>query len=342
MLEAHPGSPVDLTHRRTSTVTSLETIRASEQDRIRERSTSARSAGSASFNEEDIGWGGAAAKVPSTVGNDGDDLSHGTSTRASSPRGSVYTPLKTPSQLEVRAIPSLSSLNNDKLYDMSIDTAIEICPDLDGDEDLQTWMSKLSPQNIVSRDSISTANTTLYDDRSVNGNGLTIDTSNISRYRTGSSSVSASGESIYSTSTMAADVYGWEEELERQVLEKQSSTADGRRVSVGSGVGLGFGPIQFFEPNWRSPSAERPLARQFRPPVQRRRADKSKDRVDSGRRKSLLYRVLSLSGSYGPARDTNSPATSSAPQPLVSGVVGNEMRDHMYLYPPPNSCFERR
>lgn len=182
--------------------------------------------------------------MPSTVGNDGDDLSHGTSTRASSPRGSVYTPLKTPSQLEVRAIPSLSSLNNDKLYDMSIDTAIEICPDLDGDEDLQTWMSKLSPQNIVSRDSISTANTTLYDDRSVNGNGLTIDTSNISRYRTGSSSVSASGESIYSTSTMAADVYGWEEELERQVLEKQSSTADGRRVSVGSGVGLGFGPIQ--------------------------------------------------------------------------------------------------
>ncbi|RFU23689.1 hypothetical protein B7463_g12649, partial [Scytalidium lignicola] len=341
LLEAHPGSPVDLTHRRTSTVTSLGTIRASELDRAPDRPMSARSPASAGSNkEEDFRRGAVAAKPFDTINDNKDDhnngISHyGDAKSIRSMSESIHIPLKAPSQVEIRTIPSLASLcSDDRLSGMSIDTTMEICPDLGGDEDLQTWISNLSPKHILSRNSISTANSTLCDDRSIHGD--------ISRFPTGSSALSTSSESIFSTTTVT-DMYGWEEELERQVLEKHRTAIDERRRSIGSGVGLGIGPIEFLEPNWGPPGAERTVARQMRIPVQRHlRGDRSRERVDGGKRKSLLYRVLNISpSSHGPTR--GSPVTSpTSGCGAVGSTDGIEARDHICHYPNHNPAYDRR
>lgn len=289
---------------------------------------SPRSAGS---NNEDFRRGAVAAKFLSPFDIKGD---HSTSpygdvrtTRANSE--SVHVPFKAPSQVEIRTIPSLSSLCSDHLSGMSIDAAMEICPDLDGDEDLQTWMSTLSPKHLLARNSISTTNTTLYDDRSVHHGG-------ISRYQTGSSGVSTSTESIYSSTTVT-DAYGWEEELERQMIEKHRSGMESRRGSITHNAGLGVGPIEFLEPNWGPPGAERRIARHIRMPVQRHRSDRSREPLDGGKRKSLLYRVLNIAP-HGQSRGTHATAAHAG-----VAMDGMDARDHhIYHYPHQNSPYERR
>lgn len=268
VLEAHPGSPVDISKPRTSIANTLTVQRlyhGSDEEHSRTPKSPVK-------REENIRRDGVAVKGLPFIGPRMENCEHELRTSRKKSQGSqpFYIPAKVPEQEEVHHVPMNG---NDKL---SVETAVESTEmDFEFEEDNGVWISA-HPIAHSSRTSLATTNTaasTLVDDKSNHG-GLTVDTS------VGSSAASmvSSAASLYSTATNnTSDVYGWEEELDRKTSaeghhfwEREAN----RRLPSG---GRTFGPRARgnngydFQYNKRGP-------------------------LDSKRR-SLLHRVLNLSGS---------------------------------------------
>jgi len=169
-----------------------------------------------------------------------------------------YIPAKVPENEEV--LITTTSLHGED--ERSIDSAIDVIEmDFEFETEGGTW---ISAQPIVydSKSNVSTTTTsTLMDGQS--RRSLTVDTS------VGSSTASLfSSLSTFSATTDLSDIYGWEEELDRKSSIENYSAWDqnmDRRLPSG---GRTFGP----------------------------RIRSGDYKSGNGKRKSLLYRVLNLSG----------------------------------------------
>jgi len=280
VLEAHPGSPVDLTGRRPSLTAAMAVQRlyhGSEEEFSKfERSTKL-----VGRKEEGITRDGAAVKVNSNglKGVERDVLKI-PKRRGTGLQQPFYIPAKVPEQDEVLHI----TIPGDSK--MVLDTSVETSSmDFDFEEDNGTWISahSIGHESRTSLATTTTAASTLVEDRFSNG-ALTLDTSIASS----AASMMSSAASIQSASTTtSSDIYGWEEELDRKAsieghrawerdlarrLPSGGRTFGSRYRGGGSGGGAGGG---FYA---------------------------------AGKRKSLLYRVLNLSSS----RERRSLAENSA------------------------------
>jgi hypothetical protein len=174
-----------------------------------------------------------------------------------------FIPAKVPEHQEVHHIPSPV---DDR---MSIDTAMEPTPmDFHFEEDNGIWISAIPIAN-GSKTSVATTTTaasTLVDDRLIHS-ALTVDTNVASS----AASILSSAGSIHSATTNSSDIYGWEEELDRK------SSIEAHQPWVR-------------EPHRRLPSGGRTMGPRMRGDVPIYRRNDSK-------RKSLLHRVLNISGS---------------------------------------------
>ena len=265
LLEAHPGSPVDLTGRRPSLAASLASARSSGSNTDLRSPRSPRMGGRI---EGDVRGGGVAAKenisVPSREENN--EMKPPQKRMQVASVQPFYIPAKVPEEIQVQTTP----VSGDDR--MSVDTAMDASlMDFDFETDNGVWISA-HPIAHESRTSLATTTTasTLIDDRFSHG-ALTIDTSVAS---SATSMISSSAASIQSAAS--SDIYGWEEELDRK------SSSDGhsaweremlRRLpsggrTIGPRVGGGVNDFQY-------------------------------KRGAEGRRRSLLYRVLNISGRRG-------------------------------------------
>jgi hypothetical protein len=178
-----------------------------------------------------------------------------------------YIPAKVPEEIQVhtRPVPSDDTI--------SIDTAMEaILEDFDFKTDNGIWISAHAIAH-ESRTSLSTTTTasTLIDDRYSHGS-LTIDTSFVN---SAPSTISSAADSI--PSAASADIYGWEEELDRQTsMEGRTAWEQVVAPRLSSGGRMG--------PHIRGGCYES----QYK-------------RGGEGRTRSLLYRVLNISGRRGSA-----------------------------------------
>lgn len=275
VLEAHPGSPVDLsTARRPSLAASLASARSngsnSDLPRIQ------RSPKATGKTEDGFRRNGVAAKAFMPPADDVESLR---SPRRAHIAGSqpFYIPAKVPENEEVRV--STASIHADDV--MSIDTTMDGSSEMDFqfDTDGGTWITA-NPIAQESRSSLATTTTatsTLMDERYSHG-ALTVDTSVASS----AASMMSSSASTYSASTNMTDIYGWEEELDRKSsIENHNAWEREMTRHLPSG-GRTFGP------RIRGGAHE----------LQYKRAD--------GKRKSLLYRVLNMSGRRGSEDSTGS------------------------------------
>jgi len=271
VLEAHPGSPVDLsTARRPSLAASLASARSYGSDP--DVSRCERLPKMTGKKEEGFRRDGVAAKgITSITENECHDGESMRSPRRSHVVGMqpFYIPAKVPENEEVKI--TTTSLHGDDT--ISVDTAMDSGEmDFQFDADGGTWITA-NPLAHESRSSLATTTTTtstLMDDRHSHG-ALTVDTSVASS----AASMMSSSASTYSASTNMSDIYGWEEELDRK------SSIDNH-------------PMWERDISRRLPSGGRTFGPRLRGGVQElqyKRAD--------GKRKSLLYRVLNLSGRRG-------------------------------------------
>ena len=264
LLEAHPGSPVDLTGRRPSLAASLASSARSNGSNTDLRSP--RSPRLGGRIEGDVRGGGMAAKESTSVS----DREENNEMKPPQRRMQVatvqpfYIPAKVPEEIQVQTTP----VSGDGR--MSVDTAMEM--DFDFETDNGIWISAHPIPRSESRTSLATTTTTstLIDDRYSHG-ALTIDTSVAS---SATSMISSSEASIQSATS--SDIYGWEEELDRK------SSIDGHSAWER-------------EMSRRLPSGGRTMGPRSRGVVQ----DYQYKRAGEGRRKSLLYRVLNISGRRG-------------------------------------------
>jgi len=291
VLEAHPGSPVDLsTARRPSLAATLASARSNGSvNEISRCERLPRCAG----RKEEFGRDGVAAKgitFPMEIEENHDKEYLKPIRKHSLGIQPFYIPAKVPENEEVQI--TTTSLHGDDTasVDVSVDTAIDgMEMDFQFETDGGTWITA-NPLAHESRSSLATTttatSTTLMDDRY--SQALTLDTSVASS----AASMMSSTASIYSAST---DVYGWEEELDRKSSIDSHNTAP-------------------WEAQRRLPSGGRtpgPRPRNNIHELQYKRAD--------GKRKSLLYRVLNLSGRRGsedlggisPPNEENTAATSA-------------------------------
>jgi len=283
VLEAHPGSPVDLsTARRPSLAASLASARSYGTDISLPQSRCERLPKIIGKKEEILRRDGLAAKgINSTIGNefhDGENMKlsrrpHGNGVQP------FYIPAKVPENEEVSI--TTTSIHGDDA--ISVDTAMDSGEmDFEFETDSGMWITA-NPLAHESRSSLATTTTatsTLMDERHSHG-VLTVDTSVASS----SASMMSSSASTYSASTNMSDIYGWEEELDRK------SSIDNH-------------PMWDREMHRRLPSGGRTFGPRIRGGVQElqyKRAD--------GKRKSLLYRVLNLSGRRGSEDSTGSIST---------------------------------
>jgi hypothetical protein len=264
LLEAHPGSPVDLSGHRPSIAASLSSARSIGSN------TDLRSPRSPQLEGkiEDVRRAGVAAKENTSVG----DRDENNEMKMPQRRMQVaavqpfYIPAKVPEEIQVQTTPVSGEDRT------SVDTAMEaISMDFDFETENGIWISA-HPIAHESRTSLATTTTasTLIDDRYSHG-ALTIDTSVAS---SATSMISSSAASIQSAAS--SDVYGWEEELDRK------SSIDG---------------LNAWEREMaRSlPNGGRTLGPRVRGGVH----DYQYKRAVQGRRKSLLFRVLNISGRRG-------------------------------------------
>jgi hypothetical protein len=201
-----------------------------------------------------------------------------------------YIPAKVPEHEEFPhiPIPAPGSVPGDDKSMM--DTSVEsTAMDFDFETDNGVWISAhpIAHESRTSLATTTTAASTLMDDRYSHG-ALTVDTSVAS---SAASMMSATG-SMQSASTMnTSDIYGWEEELDR-------------KVSIESGN-------QGWEPDYirRIPQGGRMGGTRGRGGVQ----DYQLRQADS-KRKSLLHRVLNLSGSRRASVDEVSMSGAISPQ----------------------------
>jgi hypothetical protein len=184
-----------------------------------------------------------------------------------------YIPAKISEQDEVHPGTRVDSIAGEQQR-LSVDT--EMAMEFDFKTENGIWISA-NPLAHESRSSLATTTTTmtastLVDDRMSQG-ALTLDTSVASSAASSAASMMSSVGSIQSaTTTASTDIYGWEEELDRKE-SIESSLAWERELGR------------------RLPSDGRTLG-------PRRGVHEFNNKCgDDGRRKSLLYRVLNLSGS---------------------------------------------
>jgi hypothetical protein len=272
VLEAHPGSPVDLSGRRKP---SLAVALAAQRPYLTPRgqtSDSTRSPPLVGKKENCIKTSGVVAKSPciSTCKCEYFEVAGGrlpktkTQIAATQP---FFVPAKVPELSEVHSIPSPSDDG------MSLDGSLETAMDFHFEEENGIWISAI-PIARDSRSSIGTSTTTsstFVDDHHSCHGVSTVDTSMASSTV---SFVSAS-ESAVSLGTNQSDIYGWEEELDRK------SSLESRP--------------QRFREGQRKLSPARNM-------VPRHRFEGSAIRRVDGKRKSLLHRVLNIS-----RREVNEP-----------------------------------
>ncbi|KUJ12086.1 uncharacterized protein LY89DRAFT_738707 [Mollisia scopiformis] len=277
VLEAHPGSPVDLTGPRPSRTTSMTLQRlyhgTDEEISKFEKKNMAK-------KEEAIRKDGVAAKgthcLPSRT--DGGDVLKISKRRLPGP-SAFFIPAKVPEQEEVTTIHVPISADDKMALDVDIDSSVEsTAMDFHFEEENGTWISA-QPIGHESRTSLSTTTTgasTLIEDR-MSSAALTLDTSVAS---SAASMMSSVGSIQSASTTTSADIYGWEEELDRKT-SIESHAAWERELAR------------------RLPSGGRTAGPRLRNvhELQYKRAD--------GKRKSLLYRVLNLSSRRGSADDVN-------------------------------------
>merc|ERR1712093_111083 len=260
VLEAHPGSPVDLTGRRPSLTAAMAVQRlyhGSEEEFSKfERSTKA-----VGRTEEAITRNGVAAKGYSNGVNGGERDELKIPKRRVAGLQPFYIPAKVPEQEEIHQV----TIPGDSK--MALDTSVETTAmDFDFEEDNGTWISAhpIGHESRTSLATTTTATSTLVDDRFSNG-ALTLDTSVASS----AASMMSSAASIQSASTTnSSDIYGWEEELDRKT-SIEGHHAWEREVAR------------------RLPSGGRTLGPRHR----------GGGLYAASKRKSLLYRVLNLSSS---------------------------------------------
>jgi hypothetical protein len=253
-----------LTGRRPSLAASLATARSTGSN------TDLRSPRSPMLGgrvEGDFRGGGVVAKENNSV-LDREEEEDNTELRSPQRRMQVstvqpfYIPAKVPEEIQVQTTP----VSGDDT--MSDDTAMDASlMDFDFETENGIWISA-HPIAHESRTSLATTTTasTLIDDRYSHG-ALTIDTGVAS---SATSMISSSAASIQSATS--SDIYGWEEELDRKTsLDGHSAWEREMARRLPSG-GRTMGP--------------RPRVR-------------SGGRGGEGRRRSLLYRVLNISGKKG-------------------------------------------
>ena len=270
VLEAHPGSPVDLSiARRPSLAASMASARSYGSDNNLSRERLPRIMGG---REQGFRRGSVAAKgdISMTENDDNIDRESMRPPRRQYLSGGqpFYIPAKVPENEEVQI--TTTSLPGDD--SMSVDTALN---DLEMDFQFETdggmWISA-HPIAHESRTSLATTTSanTLTDDISSHG-ALTVVTSVASS----AASMISSSASTYSASTNVSDVYGWEEELDRK------SSID--------------------NPNAWERETFRRLPGSGRAPGPRARSgfNNMHQGRENGKRRSLLYRVLNISGQRG-------------------------------------------
>ncbi|KAG0652278.1 hypothetical protein D0Z07_0955 [Hyphodiscus hymeniophilus] len=262
LLEAHPGSPVDFSRQRPSLAASLSSTRSDGSIRDPRSPRSPRLEG----NIEDVRRGGVAAKENASVGEDREENHEMKPPHRRMQVTAVqpfYIPAKVPEEIQVQTTPVPG---DDR---MSVDTAMEeSLMDFDFETDNGVWISA-HPIASSSRTSLATTTTasTLIDDRYSHG-ALTIDTSIAS---SATSMISSSAVSFQSAAS--SDIYGWEEELDRKASIERYNVWEQEMAR-------------------RLPSGGTILGPRARDGIQ----DFQYKRGGEGRRRSLLHRVLNLSG----------------------------------------------
>lgn len=256
LLEAHPGSPIDLSGRRPSLSAALAARRPYKSQGEVSRSLH-------SGKENCVITGGVVANLPSTTTSKCEscesEIVKLPKTKMLAATQPFFIPAKVPEHQVVHNIPSPI---DDGIF---IDTAKEAAMDFYFEEENGLWISAI-PIAHESRTSIGTSTTgtsTLVDDRYATG-ALAAD----AFFATSATSVLSSTASVTSATSNNSDIYGWEEELDR----KSSIEAYGhgfreieRRLPSG---GRTMGPRLCLDPNFKRPD---------------------------GKRKSLLHRVLNIS-----------------------------------------------
>lgn len=182
----------------------------------------------------------------------------------------------------------------------SLDGYEDVMPDFDFETDTGMWISS-NPQGHESRSSLAT---TVVDDRS--SRGLRVDTNLAS---SSISILSSSAESMSSAiSTSSADMYGWEEELDRKTSIETHSQVGWEANAMRRLPGTGVDALR----NARIPGsgayAPGDLAS-----YQYKRAD--------GKRKSLLYRVMHISGHRRTPSDAPPLPTTTAQATMDDGLA---------------------
>jgi hypothetical protein len=273
VLDAHPGSPVDLSKaRRPSLAASLKSAHSYGSDR--NLSWCERPKAIVGKKEELIGGDDVAAKYVSPLEiRDETDILKSPRKQYMSAMQPISIPAKVPEDEQVQI--TTTALHSDD--NMSMDTVME---DSNEDMDFQfdavengTWIAAhpLANGSKASLATSTTAASTIMGESTFSQYGsqgpLTIDTS----VGSSSPSVKSNSPSTYSVTPNPSDIYGWEEELERQ------SSTDTQNP-------------------WESDTMRR-LPNNGRTPYSSfsRRYDSPYRRTD-GKRKSLLYRVLNLHG----------------------------------------------
>jgi len=185
-----------------------------------------------------------------------------------------FIPAKVPEQEEVHYVPPVG---NGKL---SVETAVGSAEmDFEFEEDNGVWISA-HPVAHGSRASLATTTTanSILADEKAHHPGLTIDTTVASS----ADSMNSSAASIYSAATSnGSDVYGWEEELDRKSTEGHHLWERELNRRLPSG-GRTMGPRVRGAAGYEIPYKRSPW---------------------DGKRRSLLHRVLNLSGSRRGSND---------------------------------------
>ncbi|CZT13357.1 uncharacterized protein RCO7_03404 [Rhynchosporium graminicola] len=286
-LEAHPGSPIDLTGRRPSLTAAMAVQRLyNGSEDFSKFETWPKLEGRI---EKGIMRSGVAAKLHLNEVDGGvRDVLKIPKRRGTGLQQPFYIPAKVPEQDEILhvTIPSDSK--------MVLDTSVETSSmDIDFEQDNGTWISAhpIGHESKTSLATTTTAASTLVEDRFSNG-ALTLDTSIAS---SAASMMSSRGSIQSATTTTSSDIYGWEEELDRK------ASNEGRH-------------------DWERELAQRLQTggRNFGPRYRDRGVGSSGGGggfYAAGKRKSLLYRVLNLSSS----RERRSLAENTAEHP--TGIV---------------------
>jgi len=259
VLEAHPGSPVDISNiRRPSLAASLASARSYGSDMDLSRSERSPSIISVGRMEECIRRDGVAAKGNISMTENAEIRSPRRMQVAGLP---FYIPAKVPENEEIQVI--TTPIHGDD--NASVDTTMDDMMDFKFETDGGHWISA-NPLAHKSNSSLATTNTVTStamdtDSSRYSHGALTVDTSIASS----AASFMSSAASTYSATTMSSDIYGWEEELDRKSSIENHNVWEQEMAR-------------------RLPSGGRTLGP---------RTGRSIQRPDM-KRKGLLYRVLNL------------------------------------------------